>query len=44
MRNQIKHLEEENRKKQQTLTSEDKDKVKMLEKSLIRVTPHSPLL
>ena len=38
MRNQIKQLEEENRKKQQTLTSADYDKITMLEQSLISAT------
>ena len=38
MRNRIKQLEEENKTQQQTLTSEEKDKIKMLEESLIRTT------
>ena len=38
MRNRITRLEEENREKHQTLTSEDNDKIRNLEESLIRAT------
>ena len=38
MRNRITQLEEKNRGKQQTLTSEEYDKIRNLEESLIRAT------
>ena len=38
MRNKIKQLEEENKRSQQIVIGKDKDKIKVLEESLIRAT------